>query len=52
MPYKSQAQSGYFHTHEKEIGKSVVKEFDKTTKGKHLIERVKKRIDKNREKNA
>lgn len=52
MPYKSQAQAGYFHTHEKELGKKVVKEFDEATKGKHLVERVKNRINKNREKNA
>jgi len=42
MPYKSRAQQGYFHTHEKEIGKSVVKEFDKATKGKRLPLRKKK----------
>ena len=41
-PYKSQAQAGYFHTHEKEIGKKVVKEFDKATKGKKLPKRKKK----------
>ena len=48
MPYKSQAQAGYFHTHEKEIGKKVVKEFDKATKGKSLVEKVKARIKANR----
>jgi hypothetical protein len=36
MPYKSQKQAGYFHTHEKEIGKNIVKEWDEATKGKKL----------------
>ncbi len=40
MPYKSRAQAGYFHTHEKEIGKKTVAEFDKATKGKHLPKRI------------
>lgn len=36
MPYKSQAQAGWFHTHVKQLGKKVVSEWDKATKGKHL----------------
>lgn len=42
MPYKSLKQEGYFHTHEKEIGKKVVKEWDEATKDKKLPEKVKK----------
>lgn len=34
MPYVSKAQQGFFHTHVKEIGSKVVKEFDKASKGK------------------
>jgi len=41
--YKSKAQQGYFHTHEREIGKKVVKEFDEASKGeKNLPEHVRK----------
>lgn len=42
MPYKSLAQEGYFHTHEKELAKQGVdiSEWDKATKGKHLPKRV------------
>ena len=44
MPYTSKAQQGYFHTHEKEIGPKVVKEFDKASKGsKNLPEHVNKK---------
>jgi hypothetical protein len=44
MPYVSQAQAGYFHTHEKELAKQGVKvgEWDAATKGKHLPKRAKK----------
>lgn len=42
MPYKSKAQQGFFHTHEKEIGKKTVEEWDKASKGeKNLPEHVK-----------
>jgi len=45
MPYVSQAQEGFFHTHEKELkAKGVdVSEWDKATKGKHLPKRAKGR---------
>jgi hypothetical protein len=43
MPYASQAQAGYFHTHEKQIGKKTVEEFDKATKGHHLPKKIGKR---------
>lgn len=43
MAYKSQKQAGYFHTHEKEIGKKVVEEFDRATKGKKPPKKVKKK---------
>ena len=46
MPYKSKAQAGYFHTHEKQLGKSVVKEFDKASKGVSLPDRVIKEATK------
>ena len=44
MPYVSQAQAGYFHTHEKELKKQGVDvgEWDAATKGKHLPKRAKK----------
>ena len=44
MPYKSQAQAGYFHTHQKELAKQgvSVKEWDQASKGLHLPKRVKK----------
>ncbi len=44
MPYKSQAQAGYFHANEgkkKGITKKVVDEFDKASKGMKLPKRVK-----------
>src|SRR5262245_4712915 len=42
MPYKSQAQAGYFHTHKAELAKQGVDvdEWDKATKGKHLPKRA------------
>ena len=44
MPYKSQAQAGYFHTHKAELEKQGVnvKEWDEATKGKKLPKKVKK----------
>ena len=44
MPYKSQAQAGYFHTHQKELAAQgvSVKEWDKESKGLHLPKRAKK----------
>jgi hypothetical protein len=36
MPYKSVKQEKYFHANEKKIGKKVVQEFDKASKGKKL----------------
>ena len=45
MPYKSQAQAGYFHTHQKELEKMGVnvKEWDEASKGKKLPPRAKKK---------
>ena len=42
MPYKSQAQAGYFHTHKAELEKQGVDvgEWDRATKGKSLPKRV------------
>lgn len=42
MPYKSQAQAGYFHTHRKELEAQGVDvgEWDSATKGKHLPKRA------------
>ena len=42
MPYVSQAQEGYFHTHKAELEKQGVNvgEWDAATKGKHLPHRV------------
>lgn len=42
-PYKSRAQAAYMHAHEDEIGKAVVAEFDKASKGLKLPERVKRK---------
>ncbi len=43
MPYKSQAQAGWFHAHKAELEKLGVNvdEWDKATKGKKLPEKVK-----------
>jgi hypothetical protein len=43
MPYKSEAQRGYFHAHEKELGAKTVKHWDKASKGKKLPAKVKKK---------
>ena len=42
MPYVSQKQAGYFHTHKAQLAKQGVDvaEWDHATKGKHLPERV------------
>ncbi len=42
MPYVSQAQAGYFHTHKAELEKQGVDvgEWDRASKGKHLPQRV------------
>lgn len=45
MPYKSDAQRGYFHANEgkkKGITKAVVKEYDEASKGLKLPKKVKK----------
>ena len=44
MPYKSQAQRNYFHAAARrgEISQSVVKEFDRASKGKKLPKRKRK----------
>ena len=44
MPFVSQAQAGYFHTHKAELEKQGVDvdEWDAATKGRHLPERVSK----------
>jgi hypothetical protein len=45
MPYKSDAQRGYFHAAEKrgEISSKTVREFDRASKGKTLPRRVGKK---------
>ena len=45
MPYRSQAQEGYFHTHKAQLERQGVNvgEWDRATKGKHLPKRVKKK---------
>ena len=42
MPYVSQAQAGYFHTHKSQLEKQGVNvsEWDQATKGKHLPKRA------------
>lgn len=42
MPYVSQAQAGYFHTHEAELAKQGVnvKEWDRASKGMSLPKRA------------
>lgn len=42
MPYKSQAQAGYFHTHKAELEKQGVNvgEWDAASKGKSLPKRA------------
>lgn len=42
MPYKSQAQAGYFHTHKKQLEAQGVNvdEWDAATKGHHLPKKV------------
>ena len=44
MPFVSQAQAGYFHTHKAQLEKQGVDvdEWDRATKGKHLPERAPK----------
>ena len=44
MPYKSQAQAGYFHTHKAELERQGVDvgEWDRATKGKHLPQHLAK----------
>lgn len=44
MPFKSQAQEGYFHEHKAELEKMGVNvdEWDRATKGKHLPKRAPK----------
>jgi hypothetical protein len=43
VPFKSQAQAGYFHTHKKQLEAQGVNvsEWDAATKGKKLPKRVK-----------
>lgn len=50
MPYKSQAQAGYFHTHEKELAAQGVdvSEWDAASKGMHLPKRAPKAHDTTR----
>lgn len=45
MPFKSQAQEGYFHAHKDELEKMGVdvNEWDKATKGKKLPYKVPKK---------
>jgi hypothetical protein len=42
MPFKSQAQAGYLHSHPEILGKKGLAEWDAATKGKHLPMRVTK----------
>jgi hypothetical protein len=44
MPYKSQAQAGYFHTHKAQLEKQGVNvdEWDAASKGKSLPKRAPK----------
>jgi hypothetical protein len=48
MPYQSQAQAGWFHTHKKLLAKQGVSvaEWDKATKGKKLPKRAPKKKGK------
>ncbi len=41
-PFKSLAQERYMHANPEVLGKSALKEWDASTKGKHLPEKVKK----------
>jgi len=45
MPYVSQAQAGYFHTHKKQLERQGVSvdEWDRATKGKKLPKRAPKK---------
>ena len=45
MPYKSEAQRGYFHAAEKrgDISSKTVAEFDRASKGRKLPKRVGKK---------
>lgn len=47
MPFESQAQAGYFHTHKAELAKQGVNvdEWDAATKGKKLPKRKSKYRD-------
>ena len=40
VPYKSQAQRGYFNANRKKIGPAVVDEFNKSSKGMSLPAKV------------
>jgi hypothetical protein len=42
MPFVSQAQAGYMHSHPEILGKAGLKEWDSATKGKSLPKRAKK----------
>lgn len=48
MPYKSEAQRGYFHTHEAELKREGVdvSEWDQASKGLKLPYKKKKKEDK------
>jgi hypothetical protein len=39
MPFVSQAQAGYLHSHPEILGKTALKEWDEATKGKKLPKR-------------
>jgi hypothetical protein len=43
MPYKSEAQRKYMNANRKKIGGKVVDEFNKSSKGKKLPKKVKKK---------
>jgi len=40
-PFASLAQAGYMHAHPEVLGKAGLKEWDESTKGKHLPKKVK-----------
>ena len=40
MPFRSQAQAGYLHSHPEILGKTGLKEWDAATKGKKLPVKV------------
>jgi len=54
VPYVSQAQAGYFHTHRKQLERQGVDvgEWDAATKGRHLPKRTAKKPQPKSEKRS